>query len=169
MGVFKDIKNNSLGDSYGFWGEKPVVEYVTGLLRQYRPDVVVTHDKGGEYGHGAHRVCADAAIRSLTAAMDSKYDIGYGYKLYGNWQPKKLYLHLYGDCRTVIDYDQPLEAFGGKTANELAREAHAMQDYQKKHFPALTGEGVLDGSSFGLYFSAVGDDTGAGDLFEHID
>jgi len=70
MGVFKDIKNNSLGDSYGFWGEKPVVQYVTGLLRTYQPDVVVTHDIRGEYGHGAHRVCADAMIKALHRAAD---------------------------------------------------------------------------------------------------
>ena len=169
IAYFKPNLQTTARQQYAVWSEVQFVRHVSRIVRIYKPDVFVTHAYNGEDVDGGHKVCADAAIRSLTAAMDSKYDIGYGYKLYGNWQPKKLYLHLYGDNRTVIDYDQPLDAFGGKTANELAAAAYDLQDYQKKHFPALTGKGVLDGSAFGLYFSSVGEDTGLGDLFEHIE
>ena len=46
------------------------------------------------------------------------------------------YMMYYG----VLDYTQPLDFFGGKSAIEIAREAYAMQDYQKK-----LAEGIANG------------------------
>ena len=66
----------------------------------------------------------------------------------------------------------PLDFYGGKTADEIARAAYSLQDYQEKSLKGrgiAYGQGVADGSSYGLYFSQVGEDTGIGDLFEHID
>ena len=164
MGVFKDIKNNSLGDSYGFWGEKPVVEYVTGLLRQYRPDVVVTHDKGGEYGHGAHRVCADAMIKAIDRAADSSYLPSAG----APWHIQKLYLHLYRQNTLTFDWRQPLAAFDGKTAFDIAEAAFACHASQRSNGLIVQDWGAYANNIFGLYYSAVGPDAQGDDLFEHI-
>ncbi len=168
IAYFKPRMASSLKAQYDAWSEIQFVRHVTRIVRIYKPDVMVTHAADGEGIDGGHRVCADAAMRAVTAAMDSHYDVGYGVALYGNWQPKKLYLHLYGDQRTVLDYDQPLTAFAGKTARQLAEEAYAMQDYQKKLADALPSEGIFDGSSYGLYFSSVGQDAQMNDLFENI-
>ena len=164
MGVFKDIKNNSLGDSYGFWGEKPVVEYVTGLLRQYRPDVVVTHDKGGEYGHGAHRVCADAMVKALSLAQDSAYLPQAGEP----WQIQKLYLHLYRENALTLDWRQPLSAFDGQTAFDVAKAAFDCHKSQQSNGLIVQDWGPYANNVFGLYYSAVGPDEQGNDLFEHI-
>lgn len=169
IAYFKPNLAPSAKEQYAIWSEVQFVRHVTRIVRIYDPDVMVTHARSGEGADGAHKVCADAAVRAMKLAMDSKYDIGYGYKLYGNWQPKKLYLHITGDNQTVLDYDQPLDFFGGKTALQVAEEAYAMQDYLDWISPALKNEGVYDGSSYGLVFTTVGEDTGKGDLFENID
>ena len=172
MAYFKPRMSTSLQGQYDNWSEVQFVRHVSRIVRMYKPDVLVTHSKNGEGIDGGHKVCADAAIRSLTTAMDELYDVGYGYANWGNWKVKKLYLHLYGDHETVIDYHQPLDYYGGKTANEMAQQAYALQDYQRKSLKGsnLTwGEGVCDGSAYGLVYSEVGEDTGAGDLFEHLD
>ena len=168
IAYFKPRMASTLKAQYSAWSEIQFVRHVTRIVRIYKPDVMVTHAVDGEGIDGGHRVCADAAMRAMTAAMDSNYDIGYGVALYGNYQPKKLYLHLYGDNRTTLDYSQPLDYFNGKTAQQLAEEAYAMQDYQKKLAQTLPSDGIFDGSSYGLYFSTVGEDTQMNDLFEHI-
>ncbi len=159
MGVFKDIKNNSLGDSYGFWGEKNVVAYIEGLFRHYQPDVVLTHDKGGEYGHGAHRVCADAAIKALKTAAEGE----------NGWQVKKLYLHLYRENRITFDWRKPLAFFDGRTAFDVAEAAFECHVSQQSNGLIVQDWGPYANNLFGLYHSTVGPDEAADDLFEHIE
>ncbi len=158
MGVFKDIKNYSLGDSYGFWGEKPVVEYITGLFRKYQPEVVVTHDIRGEYGHGAHRVCADASIKALPLAAQGE----------NAWQVKKLYLHLYKENTMTLDWRQPLEFFGGQTAFDIAKAAFKCHQSQQSNGLIVQDWGQYANNIFGLYHTTVGPDTGKLDMFENI-
>ena len=48
--------------SYQKWGGKEKVEeYVVSLYRKLRPQVVLSHDLRGEYGHPAHIMTARAA------------------------------------------------------------------------------------------------------------
>ena len=170
IAYFKPNMQATAKQQYAVWSEVQFVRHVSRIVRIYKPDVLVTHAIDGEGVDGGHKVCADAAIKSITTAMDNKYDVGYGVKLFGNWQLKKLYLHLYGSNRTVLDYDQPLDLFNGKTAEQMAEAAYGLQTYQnKKHASAQLGEGIYDGSSFGLYFSTVGEDVTMNDLFEHLD
>ncbi len=146
------------------WGEKPVVEYVTGLLREYRPDVVVTHDKGGEYGHGAHRVCADAMIKAIDRAADGAYLPNLGEP----WQIQKLYLHLYKQNTLTLDWRQPLSAFGGQTAFDVAKAAFDCHASQRSNGLIVQDWGPHANNVFGLYYSNVGLDEQGDDLFEHI-
>ena len=158
MGVFKDIKNNSLGDSYGFWGEKPVVEYITSLFQKYQPEVVLTHDLKGEYGHGAHRVCADAAIKAIDKANQGN----------NAWQVKKLYLHLYKENAITFDWRQPLTAFDGKTAFDVAAAAFKCHQSQQSNGLRVEDSGSYACNRFGLYYSTVGYDHAQTDLFTNI-
>lgn len=164
MGVFKDIKNNSLGDSYVFWGEENVIAHVTGLVRKYQPEVMVTHDVKGEYGHGAHRVCADAAIQAFTLAADAAYLPEMGQP----WQMKKLYLHLYKENAIEMDWRQPLEAFGGKTAFDMAEAGFECHKSQKSNGLIVQDWGQHANNRFGLYATTVGLDTEKTDFFENI-
>ena len=171
MAYFRPNMASSMQAQYDAWSQVQFVRHVSRIVRMYKPDVLVTHAKNGENIDGGHKVCADAAVRSLTTAMDELYDVGYGYANWGNWRVLKLYLHQTGDALTTLDYDLPLDFYGGKTARQIAQEAYSFQDYQKKSLKGRDityGEGVSDGSAYGLVFSQVGEDTGSGDLFEHI-
>lgn len=172
MAYFRPNMTVGMQAQYDTWSEVQFVRHVSRIVRMYKPDVLVTHAQNGEGIDGGHKVCADASLRSLTTAMDDKYDVGYGYANWGNWKVKKIYLHQTGENQTVLDFDVPLDFYGGKTADEIARDAYSFQDYQEKSLKGrgiVYGQGVADGTSYGLAFSQVGEDTGIGDLFENID
>ena len=151
-----------------WYGRNHVLTKVVAAIRRYRPEVLVTHGEAGEYGHGAHRTAADAAKRSVDlAAQGSQFKSSAS--AYGPWQVKKLYLHEYGERPIVCDWDRPLSAFGGKTGFDVAEEAFGFHASQVKRGWAFERVGEHDNTAFGLYMSQVGDDTGIGDLMEHIE
>ena len=185
FGNFSDRYANTgkLKDAYKLinGGQNTVWAWVTELYRRFRPEVVVTQDIGGEYGHPQHKMIADAAIQCYTKAADPS-EFKESADRYGPWQVKKLYIHLYGDenTQTVLDWDQPLEAFGGKTGAELAAEAFALHVSQKgmgagkgKNFEEFTvektGAEKYPYNRFGLHSSEVGEDEAKDDFLEHID
>ena len=166
--IFRDKYNRSLSETLSMWNKDNIRLFVTRLLRQYRPDVVVTHDLKGEYGHGAHKAVAWAMTECLSLAADEKYDPQSAAE-YGVWQVKKLYIHLYGENRILMDWDQPLDAFGGKTAFEMACEGFKKHRTQQGGKYQVKESGPYDNRIFGLYYTAVGPDTpGVNDMFENI-
>lgn len=168
--LFEDQAVTSLRKCLDIWREDRLLAYVTEMIRKYRPDVIVTHDVNGEYGHGAHRACCWAVQQCVeTAADPDRYPESAAQ--YGAWQIKKAYIHLYRGELGQIDFDwrQPLSAFDGKTAFEITDEAfhlHKTQAFSGKY--QVKDYGKYDNSLFGLYYSTVGPDTGANDLFEHL-
>ena len=69
-------------------------------IRQYKPDVILTQDFDGEYGHGNHMATALATADAFTLAANPNYNDGQA-----PWQAKKLYVHLFN--RTVTNYNFP--------------------------------------------------------------
>ena len=179
IGDFWDKYSKKLNTCYDAWGKTATNKFLVGLLRQYKPEVVVTHDVNGEYGHGGHRVCADAMQACVKLAADSaKYtDTA---REYGAWTVKKLYLHLYADGAIEMDWDRPLSAFGGKTGYEVALAGYGWHQSQHEagqknpktgKFEVFTVEPRESDYScyrFGLAYSAVGADTAGDDFFENI-
>ena len=173
--LFKDkwvgTQKSSLKKCLELWKEDRLLAYTAEMIRKYQPDVIVTHDVNGEYGHGAHRACCWAVQQCVEAAADpEKYPESAAQ--YGAWQVKKAYIHLYQGDLGQIDFDwrQPLSAFGGKTAFEITDEAfhlHRSQASGGKY--KVEDFGKNDNSLFGLYYSTVGPDTGANDMFEHLE
>ena len=170
LGTFPDLYCLSVREMYKQkgWKEDRVLRYMTGLFRRYRPEVVVTHDVKGEYGHGAHKVAADAAQRCIALAADAAWQ---DKRLAERepWQVKKLYLHLYEDGQLRMDWRVPLEAFGGKTAFDMAEAAFACHISQQKTDYRVEDSGPYDNAVFGLAYSAVGADEAKDDFFEHIE
>ncbi len=167
MGDFVDRFTNNRKEAYKLWGEENVLEFVTGVIKTYRPEVMVTHDVNGEYGHGAHRLCADAALRCVPLAQQGD----------NPWTVKKLYLHLYKENPIVMDWRQPLEAFGGDTALQVAKEAFRFHRSQvggsatyrgKKYVFEVEDRGPFNNAKFGLAWTTVGADEQCSDMFEHI-
>lgn len=145
-------------------GETVVMRYIVEVLRKYQPDVVVTHDRDGESGHGAHKAASRLMREGIHLAANASYQPAKGKP----WQVKKLYLHLYKYNKVRMDWYQPLAAFGGKDAMTVATEAFECHVSQVKSGTDM-GSGLRrDNSSFGLWFSRVGEDVAKNDFFENI-
>lgn len=162
-----DRRSNTLAAAYKHWSKNRMCQMETGFIRQYRPEVVVTHDLNGEYGHGGHRAVADTVRLSVGYAADaSRYAASAGE--YGTWQVKKLYLHLYAENQIQLDWHTPLARFGGRDGMTVATEALAMHRSQVANGWAMEEGGACDNTLFGLCLTAVGPDEAGDDLFEHI-
>ena len=157
IGNFGDSYTQKMNEMYDAWKKEKVRKYVMGLVRRYKPEVMVTHDVGGEYGHGAHKVCADVA--TVLPELAEKY---------GTWSVKKLYLHMGESNNTFMDWNVPLESMGGKTSEQLAQEAFLLHVTQQKTEYVVTDEGETGNAKFTLVHSEVGSDVVGGDFFENI-
>lgn len=168
-----DKKTDSLDAALAVWeraGLDPV-QMLTEQIRRFRPEIVVTHDVNGEYGHGAHRASAYYMTRAVELAADASYDPESAGK-YGTWQVKKFYLHLYGEkeTQTVLPVDEPLSAFGGKTAFEMAQTGFKPHEgSQGDKWYSLLRSRVYDCAVYGLVSSTVGEDELKNDFFEHLE
>ena len=149
------------------WGKEKTEHRLVELIRTYQPDVIVTHDVNGEYGHNQHKITCAAVQEAVQLAKDPQKYSEDGMEA---WEVKKLYIHLYAENALFMDvYDQPLSEFEGKTATQVATigyDKHASQH----HYFTMEKHGVLyDNRKYGLAYSAVGEDVIKKDLFENID
>ena len=173
-GPFPDLYARDLDHAYQRNGRRKASDYITELVRKYKPEVIVTHDVHGEYGHGVHELCADLAKKAVLYAADPERDPE-SYQAYGAFNVQKVYLHLYQekdrDVSLEMDWDQPLLAFGGKTGFELAVEAYAsfhLSQHRYEQYHVEPRDGRHSSYRFGLYYSAVGPDIAKNDLMENI-
>ena len=164
-----DRKDRDMDATYYLWGRNKTCAYLVGLLRRYRPEVVVTHDVNGEYGHSQHLATSDAVYQAVLKASDPDYDPESA-ALYGVWQVKKLYRHLGKEAGTIMDYDLPLSAFGGKSAYTIAKEAFDMHmtQHESGHWRVPGPDQPYDSTRYTLVFSTVGEDTQGNDMLENI-
>lgn len=184
FGPFEDSYSTKLETAYRKVdeerGEQIVLAWAVELFRKYCPEAVVTHDLNGEYGHGQHKMTADAITKAWEVSGNPEV-FPESVNRYGIWQPKKLYVHLYGEKaeRTQMDWNIPLKAFDGKTGMELAVEAYKMHRTQmsltievggKTRPLSVQGTGKLfPNTSFGLYGTTVGLDVLHTDFLENIE
>ena len=167
IGNFGDSYTRKMNEMYDVWKKEKVRKYVMGLVRRYKPEVMVTHDVGGEYGHGAHKVCADVARYCVENSADASV-LPELAKKYGTWSVKKLYLHMGESNNTFMDWNVPLESMGGKTSEQLAQEAFLLHVTQQKTEYVVTDEGETGNARFTLVHSEVGSGVVGGDFFENI-
>ncbi len=149
-------------------------------IRRFRPLVVVGHDENGEYSHGQHILNTNVLEEAITKTNDKSFDEA-SYKKYGGWEISKLYLHLYEKGKIVLNYDVPLDSFGGKTAYEVSKlgfAKHYSQQYtwftawlngdDDNKYTKATQIKEYNPAYYGLYYSSVGEDSGKNDMFENI-
>ena len=160
-------------------GQDKVLGWVTELYRKYRPEVVVTQDADGEYGHPQHEMLVDAAVKCWDKAADGNA-FRESADRYGAWEVKKLYLHLYGSeaDSTAFNWDVPLASMGGRTANEAAEDAFKLHETQAGKGNKFNGVRVpfsvaeygvkrYPNNRFGLYSTRVGQDETHTDFLEN--
>ena len=148
--------------------EQSIVRYLVGLFRQYKPEVVFSHDVNGEYGHWQHKRLSAAVQKAVEKVSDPTFDPESAEK-YGVWTVKKCYLHLYPENTIHIDMEVPLASFEGKTAHAVAQKAFLEHVSQQNGNHSCSNQGVYSLEDFGLYYTAVGTDTKKDSFFENID
>lgn len=164
VGTFKDRSTRTLEATYDVWTREQADCFVVKLIRRFRPEVMVTHDVDGEYGHGAHMACADIALRMFEKAADPMY-LPQVSAVWGAWQPKKLYLHLWPKNTVQMDWARDV---GGETAIARAVAAFAQHPSQSHFHVQCRKQDRYDCASFGLAKTTVGADTLGGDFFENV-
>lgn len=148
-------------------------------LRRFKPQVVVGHDIDGEYGHGQHMLNTKTLIQAVESAQDSTVFPESATK-YGTWNTPKLYLHLYKENPIVMNWDEPLERFGGRSAFEVTQDGFGC--HYSQHYTWFNGwlngnYGEISKASqiktyspcnYGLYRTTVGNDVNKNDMLENI-
>lgn len=146
-------------------------------IRRFKPYVVVGHDEKGEYSHGQHILNTDILKQAIHKASDKAYQTNNNYD---PWAISKLYLHLYEKNQIVLNYDLPLETYGGKTAYEVAKEGYAKHYSQQytwftdwlkgpnNSFTSATQIKTYNPAHYGLYYSSVGEDVSKNNMFENV-
>lgn len=163
----KDKRVESMKKGVELWGGKnAILSELVRRIRRYRPDVILTHDLDGEYGHNQHKITARAMQIAIEAAADpAQYPDSCDQ--YGAWQVKKLYLHLYPENVVDFDWNASYAELGGSTPLKVARAGYAEHASQQEYYQVKDG-GQYDNSLFGLAYSVVGEDATHDDLFENI-
>ena len=168
IGEFPDYFSDHLEHAKGLYDLDQMFAFQVGLLRRFKPEVVIGHDIDGEYGHGVHMLNTWILQQAVPLAADASYLPGQAGE-WGTFQVSKVYLHLYPENQVLMDWEIPLDAFGGRTAFEMAEEGFAQHVSQQKWF-SVRREGVHDCRAFGLYYTEVGQDKAGEppDFFQNI-
>lgn len=79
--------DNKHPDSLAMAPVEQVTKRVVKIIREIKPDVIITHDAGGGYGHPDHVATNEATVKAFYAAGDPKQYLETG----PAFQPHKLY------------------------------------------------------------------------------
>lgn len=164
----QDKRVASIEEGVKLWGGKEaVLSVLVERIRRFKPEVIVTHDLDGEYGHNQHKITARAMQYAIDSAADPER-FPESYERYGAWQVKKLYLHLYKENSIMMDWETPLDSLNGYSPLKVAQMGMQEQASQLKYY-RVKSHGTYDNAKFGLYSTTVGFDVAKNDFLENID
>lgn len=143
-----------------------VLSFFISQIRRFKPQVLVTQDFDGEYGHGAHKLVAQAAAEALELSMNADTDAESA-SAYGTWDVPKAYFHLYKTNPIRLDLRKPSAAFDGRTPLEVITEAYTKHVTQQKWDFIVSDDYEYSCAEYGLYRTLVGNDTG-NDILENV-
>lgn len=146
FGAFTSVNDAIYGFARNDWGRKPTLSFVTDLITQLQPKVLVTHMDDESAPTGAAQFTSEYTLR---AAEDAGI--------------QKIYLASASGA-TTLDYTTPLNGVFGKSVFELSADVFAFCASRHSYESALA-----PAASFLLEDSAVGDDVKLNNLFENID
>lgn len=153
-GNFKDLYAKDLESAKKVYDPEELTVFLVETIERFRPQVLVTHDFNGEYGHGFHCLTAEVAAQALVRADEV-------------WQVPKAYFHLYPENKIRMDLNVPLSSMDGRTALEVAKEAYTKHVSQQWCWFYVSDTYEYSCADFGLFRSLVGPDT-RDDMLENI-
>ncbi len=163
-------------------GKRVLVAYITESTAERRTELLdglwaVGHRSyplvGKFYDRYTHSL--NVAYEKLGKAKTQKYMVELFRKYqdlakeYGVWDVPKVYLHLYPENQLVMDWSQPMAAFDGRSAFDMAKAGFACHLSQQNTEYIVYEDGPYDSRLFGLVRSLVGEDVEKNDFFENID
>ncbi len=167
MGTFPDEYSMDLETALTQYNYDEAVKFIVTQLRRFQPLVVLGQDLNGEYGHGAHRLTAKALTDAVQLSNRSDYDLE-TVNEYGLWDVPKTYLHLYPENRIHMNWNIPLERFGGQTALQMADAGYKLHESQQWCWFYVSDSYEYSCAEFGLFRSLVGPDIIGGDFLENL-
>ncbi len=166
IGSFDSAKAKDAKSAMKKAGQAKVQAFLTEAIRRCKPEVIVTLDEHGEGKNGQRMMTAEACKTCFDLAADAGSEPDSA-AAYGAWQAQKLYLHLYGDQRTELDWETPLKS----GMNGIGAAYYANLYYKTQDTSDLTVFGTgqeYASNSFGLCRSLVGEDEKRNDFLENI-
>lgn len=153
-GNFKDQYAANLAAAEKIYDSEAMTDYLTETILRFEPQILVTHDFNGEYGHGFHQLTAKTAAEALEKAGSA-------------YQVPKAYFHLYEENKIRLDLNTPLDSMGGQTALEAAKAAYKQHVSQQWCWFYVSDTYEYSCADFGLYRTTVGADT-SDNMLENI-
>ena len=171
IGGFGDGMSKNLATAYQkAGGQAKVNAWFVELYRKHKPEVVVTQDVDGEYGHIQHKMVSEAAYNAIEVAAneDQFTELTVAH---GTWAVKKFYRHLWKENQIRFDWSVPLTSMNGAASIDLADEAYTLyHKTQETSGYSVAETGVeYDNTLFGLVYTTVGEDVNKNDFLENID
>ena len=180
FGHFPDLEFSKEHDPYAVYmkyghTEADLTGFVVEQIRRFKPKVAIGHDVNGEYGHAMHILYTQLLMKALEISNDPEQFSELA-EQYGVWDVPKTYIHLYPENKIVMDWDVPLESFGGMTAYEVTRDLGFPSHVSQIPFFAWYFAGIYRADAlpmyspceYGLYRSTVGEDVEKNDFFENL-
>ena len=123
--------SKSAEDGFGKWGHDQVLGDVVRVIRQFRPEIIISRFTGTPRdGHGHHQIAGIVTQEAFKAAADPKLFPEYGKP----WQAKKLYLNSMGQCQRTRWALRSMSVSSirrmGRSYNEIASEGRSMHRSQ---------------------------------------
>jgi LmbE family N-acetylglucosaminyl deacetylase len=131
--------SRTLEETLRLWPREELLRDVVGVIRSFRPDVIVTVFGGTPRdGHGHHQASALVAIEAFEAAADPARFAGLGL---APWRVEKLYRSLRGspDGASVRIPIGGLDPVTGRSAFQLAMASRSRHRSQDMGRPELAG------------------------------
>lgn len=159
-------------DAVLFYGRDFMTDYLTECIRSFKPLIVINHDEHGDSGHNVHKFGTQCLLKAVAVSSDpEKYPDTAAE--YGTWDVPKLYLHaceLDDEC-TVVDFETPLERYGGRTAFEVAEDSFAkcVSQVKKNKYRVYEAGHKNDVHRWVLKYSLVGEDIFRNSMLENLD
>ena len=180
FGTNPDFFKRNMDDAYTAldnlgYSREYLLSFVVENLRRFKPMVVVGHDINGEYGHALHKVYTDLLISALDMTADET-QYPESAEAYGTWDVPKTYLHLYEENQLYMDWDKPMQSFGGMTPFEVTKNlgypCHKSQysdfAWYLAYYDTAAECPKYNPCYYGLFRTTVGPDVEKNDFFENV-
>ncbi len=165
---FGDYYSESLEEAKKTYDIDSIVTAVTKNIRRFKPQVIVTHDINGEYGHGGHMILCAALREAVEKTADASFRPESA-ELYGTYNVPKTYLHLYGENKLRLNLRETMDELSGRTPLDVEKDAYKKHVSQQWTWFYVDDEYKYSCADFGLYRTLVGNDTaGKNDMMENI-